>query len=204
MFETMVAFNMADHIFGHAFEPPKGPMGYSRVLTQSRRPHKTTDGYICLLAYTDPQWERFWAEVGRPELKDDRRFNSLSSRAENIEEVYRLAGDFIRKRTTSEWLEVLPRLEIPCGEIVELENIPDDPHLQAIGFFRQKVHHTEGKVTLPDVAVQFKRTPGSIERLQPRLGEHSREILREVGYADIEIDNMSTSGATNQSTETEE
>ena len=118
----MVAVNMADHIFGHAFEPPKGPMGYSRVLTQSRRPHKTTDGYICLLAYTDPQWERFWAEVGRPELKDDRRFNSLSSREENIEEVYRLAGDFIRKRTTSEWLEVLPRLEIPCGEIVELDS----------------------------------------------------------------------------------
>ena len=204
MFETMVAFNMADHIFGHAFEPPEGPMGYSRVLAQSRRPYKTTDGYICLLAYTDPQWERFWAEVGRPELKDDPRFNSLSSRADNIEEVYRLAGDFIRKRTTSEWLEVLPRLEIPCGEIVELENIPDDPHLQAIGFFHQMVHPTEGKVTLPDVAVQFKRTPGSIERLQPRLGEHSREILREVGYGDIEIDNMSTSGATNQSTETEE
>ncbi|MFT5489488.1 MAG: crotonobetainyl-CoA:carnitine CoA-transferase CaiB-like acyl-CoA transferase, partial [Alphaproteobacteria bacterium] len=80
MFETMVAFNMADHIFGYTFDPPEGPMGYSRVLTPSRRPYKTTDGFICLLAYTDIQWVRFWEEVGRSELKDDPRFDSLSSR----------------------------------------------------------------------------------------------------------------------------
>jgi crotonobetainyl-CoA:carnitine CoA-transferase CaiB-like acyl-CoA transferase len=76
MFESMVAFNMADHIFGYTFDPPEGPMGYSRVLTPSRRPYKTTDGYICLLAYTDIQWVRFWEEVGRPDLKDDPRFDS--------------------------------------------------------------------------------------------------------------------------------
>ena len=139
MLETMVAFNMADHIFGHAFEPPEGPMGYSRVLTPSRRPYKTLDGYICLLAYTDPQWERFWAEVGVPELKDDPRFDSLASRADNIEAVYSLAGEYIATRNTAEWLEVLPRLEIPCGEIVELESLPDDPHLQAVEFFALKI-----------------------------------------------------------------
>ena len=196
MLETMVAFNMADHIFGHAFDPPEGPMGYSRVLTPSRRPYKTADGYICLLAYTDPQWERFWAEVGVPELKDDPRFDTLVSRADNIEAVYRLAGEYIATRTTAEWLEVLPRLEIPCGEIVELESIPDDPHLQAVGFFREEEHPTEGTVTIPDIAVQFDRTPGSIDRLQPKLGEHSGEILREAGYGDEEIQELRASGAT--------
>ena len=196
MLETMVAFNMADHIFGHAFDPPEGPMGYSRVLTPSRRPYKTTNGYICLLAYTDPQWERFWAEVGVPELKDDPRFDTLASRADNIEAVYRLAGEYIATRTTAEWLEVLPRLEIPCGEIVELESIPDDPHLQAVRFFREEEHPTEGTVTIPDIAVQFDRTPGSIDRLQPKLGEHSGEILREAGYGDEEIQELRASGAT--------
>lgn len=197
MLETMVAFNMADHIFGHAFDPPEGPMGYSRVLTPSRRPYKTTDGYICLLAYTDPQWERFWAEVGVPELKDDPRFDSLASRADNIEAVYSLAGDYVATRTTAEWLEILPRLEIPCGEIVELEALPDDPHLQAVGFFREEDHPTEGKVTIPDIAVQFGRTPGSIDRLQPKLGEHSEEILREAGYGAADIEQLRASGATN-------
>jgi crotonobetainyl-CoA:carnitine CoA-transferase CaiB-like acyl-CoA transferase len=196
MFETMVAFNMADHIFGYTFDPPEGPMGYSRVLTPSRRPYKTTDGFICLLAYTDIQWVRFWEEVGRPDLKDDPRFDSLSSRADNIEAVYSLAGEFIATRSTADWLETLPRLEIPCGEIVELENIPDDPHLQAVGFFRKEAHPTEGNITVPDTPVQFSCTPASIDRLQPKLGEHSVEILREAGLGDDEIEEMRASGAT--------
>jgi crotonobetainyl-CoA:carnitine CoA-transferase CaiB-like acyl-CoA transferase len=197
MFETMVAFNMADHIFGYTFDPPEGPMGYSRVLTPSRRPYKTTDGFICLLAYTDIQWVRFWAEVGRPELKDDPRFDSLASRADNIEAVYSLAGEFIATRSTADWLDILPRLEIPCGEIVALEAIPDDPHLQAVGFFRKEIHPTEGAITVPDTPVQFSRTPASIDRLQPNLGEHSAEILREAGLSDDDIKTMRASGATN-------
>lgn len=197
MFETMVAFNMADHIFGHTFDPPEGPMGYSRVLTPSRRPYRTTDGYICLLAYTDIQWVRFWEEVGRPELRDDPRFDSLASRADNIEAVYSLAGEFIATRSTRDWLDTLERLEIPCGEITELEEIPNDPHLRAVGFFRTEDHPTEGKVTIPDTPVQFSRTPASIDRLQPKLGEHSAEILREAGLADDEVDRMRASGATN-------
>jgi crotonobetainyl-CoA:carnitine CoA-transferase CaiB-like acyl-CoA transferase len=196
MFETMVAFNMADHIFGYTFDPPEGPMGYSRVLTPSRRPYKTTDGFICLLAYTDIQWVRFWEEVGQPELKDDPRFDSLATRADNIEAVYSLAGEFIATRSTADWLDILPRLEIPCGEIVELENMPDDPHLQAVGFFRSEDHPTEGAITVPDTSVQFSRTPASIDRLQPKLGEHSAEVLREAGLGDDEIEEMRASGAT--------
>jgi crotonobetainyl-CoA:carnitine CoA-transferase CaiB-like acyl-CoA transferase len=196
MFETMVAFNMADHIFGYTFDPPEGSMGYSRVLTPSRRPYKTTDGFICLLAYTDIQWVRFWEEVGRPELKDDPRFDSLATRADNIEAVYSLAGKFIATRSTADWLEVLPRLEIPCGEIVELEDIPNDPHLQAVGFFRKETHPTEGDIIVPDTPVQFSRTPASIDRLQPKLGEHSAEVLREAGLSENEIEEMRAIGAT--------
>ena len=196
MFETMVAFNMADHIFGYTFDPPEGSIGYSRVLTPSRRPYKTTDGFICLLAYTDIQWVRFWEEVGRPELKDDPRFDSLATRADNIEAVYSLAGEFIATRSTADWLEVLPRLEIPCGEIVELEDIPNDPHLQAVGFFRKETHPTEGDIIVPDTPVQFSRTPASIDRLQPKLGEHNAEVLREAGLSENEIEEMRAIGAT--------
>ena len=172
-------------------------MGYSRVLAPSRRPYKTRDGYICLLAYTDSQWERFWAEVGEPNLKDDPRFNNLSSRADNIEVVYSLSAKFISTRTTAEWLEVLSRLEIPCGEIIELESLPDDPHLQAINFFRTEHHPTEGAITIPDIPIQFDRTPGAINRLQPKLGEHTNEILLEAGYDFVEIDSLRASGAIN-------
>ena len=196
MYETMVAFNMADHIFGHAFSPPLGPMGYSRVLTPSRRPYRTADGHICMLVYTDSQWRRFWAEVGRPELIDDPRFDSLGSRADNIEALYSLAAGFVAERTTEQWMETLTRLDIPCGRSVVLEDIPDDPHLRDIGFFRTETHPTEGDVMLPEPPVRFARTPAAIDRLQPKLGEHSAEILREAGYGDDEIEEMRVSGAT--------
>ena len=196
MFETMVAFNMADHIFGHAFDPPEGPIGYSRVLAPSRRPYRTRDGHICMLAYTDPQWKRFWAEAGRPDYAGDSRFDTLAARADNIEEVYRTAASLIAGRTTDDWLAALARLDIPCARITPLDALADDPHLAEIGFFRKATHPREGEINLADTPVRFSRTPAAIRRLQPGLGEHSAEILREAGIGDSEIAAMRASGAT--------
>ncbi len=120
MFETMVAFNLTEHLFGHGFEPPEGPMGYSRVLAPWRRPYPTSDGHICMLAYTDGQWRRFWDEVGKPELIDDERFATLSSRSENIEELYRIAGSCLADRTSESWLATLGELDIPSAPISAL------------------------------------------------------------------------------------
>ena len=196
MFETMVAFNMADHIFGHAFDPPEGPIGYSRVLAPSRRPYRTRDGHICMLAYTDPQWKRFWEEAGRPEYAGDSRFGTLAARADNIEEVYRTAASLIAGRTTDDWLATLARLDIPCARVTLLDALADDPHLAEIGFFRKATHPREGGINLADTPVRFSRTPAAIRRLQPGLGEHSAEILREAGIGDSEIAAMRASGAT--------
>jgi crotonobetainyl-CoA:carnitine CoA-transferase CaiB-like acyl-CoA transferase len=187
MFETMVAFNMAEHLFGHAFDPPVGPMGYSRVLAPWRRPYRTRDGYLCTLVYTDVQWRRFWAEVGRAGLADDPRFDSLASRSDNIEELYRLAGECIAERTTADWMKTMARLDIPAAPIATLEDLPNDPHLAAVGFFRKAQHPSEGGIVMPDIPMKFARTPAEIARLQPRLGEHSVEILREAGLSDAEI-----------------
>ena len=196
MFETMVSFVLTEHLCGHTFFPPEAPAGYARVLAPWRRPYKTKDGHICVLAYTDPQWQKFWTAVGRPDLADDARFDTLSSRSRNIAELYRLAGDCLVDRTTDAWLPIFQDLEIPAARISSLEDLWHNPHLIKIAFFKQVKHPTEGEIVVPDMAVRFSDTPASIERLQPKLGEHGREVLGEAGLSDREIEKLVASGAT--------
>ena len=88
MFETMVAFVLAEHLFGHCFTPPQGALGYTRVLGAWRRRYKTRDGYICMMAYTEMQWRKFWSGVGKPEICDDPRFDSIATRSRNVVALY--------------------------------------------------------------------------------------------------------------------
>jgi crotonobetainyl-CoA:carnitine CoA-transferase CaiB-like acyl-CoA transferase len=194
MFETMVAFLMVEHLHGGTFVPQKETLGYSRVLAPWRRPYRTSDGYVCMLAYNDGQWRRFWDALGKPEMMKDARFATMAERSRNIDEVYRIAGEELANRTTGEWIALFDRIEIPAGPVNSLEDVLDDPHLDAIGFFRQMTHPTEGEVVMPDVPVRFAQSPAGIGRLPPRLGENGREILQEIGLRSDEIESLSASG----------
>ena len=194
MFETMVAFIMVEHLHGRSYVPEQGTPGYARVLAPWRRPYPTADGYLCMLAYTDAQWRRFWSEVGKPEMMQDARFVDMAARSRNIDEVYRLAGEPLTSRPTAQWIETFDALEIPAGPVKTLSEVIDDPHLEAIGFFKHMQHPTEGELVMPDVPVRFAETPAAIDRLPPRLGEHGREILQEIGMRTDEIDALASSG----------
>ncbi len=195
MFETMAAFNLTEHIYGRAFDPGEAAMGYPRVLVPWRRPYPTADGYICMLAYTDEQWRRFWREVGRPEMIDDARFDSLKSRSDNIDALYRIAGECLEERTSAAWAETFERLEIPAAPVTTLEELMCDPHLEAVGFFHRVRHPSEGGIVLTDPPVRFSDTAPGIRRLQPRFGEHSAEILAEGGLSEGEIAALFAAGA---------
>lgn len=180
MFETMAAFNLLEHMAGKTFRPQQGSIGYDRLLSPWRRPYRTKDGYIAVMPYTTHQWQRFFEVCGRSDSNIDMLYQEAESRNQNIDALYGLVAELLRERTTAEWLVLMQEADIPHGEVLSLGDLFDNEHLEAVGFFSDDTHPTEGDVTVVNVPVAFSRTPASIRRLAPRLGEHtSRAIIDE-------------------------
>jgi crotonobetainyl-CoA:carnitine CoA-transferase CaiB-like acyl-CoA transferase len=174
MFETMAQFVLSDHAGGGAFVPPEGEMGYRRLLARTRRPYATQDGYILVMVYTDRHWRDFSALAGCPGLLDeDARFASQEERTRHAEAVGGMLEAQLRRRTTHDWLDALQAIDIPCCKVNALEDLFEDPHLQAVGFFQEVEHPTEGKLKVSRFPVQFSRSPAEIRALAPNLGEHN-------------------------------
>ncbi len=180
MFESMVSFNLIEHLAGETFRPAVGPMGYDRVLSPHRRPYRTRNGHIGLLPYTTAQWKRFFDVAGRPDLAADARVADPVTRSQHINELYAILAEVVAERTTEEWLEVLANADVPVTRIMTLEELLREEHLERTGFFRGETHASEGEIRTIGIPVRFSRTPGDIRRQAPRLGEHREEILREV------------------------
>jgi len=195
MFETMSAFNLIEHMGGHAFEPPIGPMGYTSVRSGIRRPQRTKDGHISLWPVTDAQWIRFFKLIGRPELADDCRFNSLAARASSPELVSELFDQVLPLRTTDEWIALCRPEDLPAAAVNTLEDLLVDRHLDSVNFWRMERHPTEGVLRTVASPISLSDSPPSIRRLAPRLGEHTREILKEFSFSDDEIDKLVAIGA---------
>src|SRR5262249_45974942 len=123
MLETMTAFVMAEHLGGLTFEPPLGPPGYSRMLAPDRRPHRTADGHICILPYTDRHWRDFCRLAGRPELCDDPRLSDAETRSRHVAELYALIAECVRDRPTTYWLDRLKSADIPGGPVNPLADL---------------------------------------------------------------------------------
>ena len=196
MFETMVNFVMAEHLWGMTFDPPKGSPGYVRLMSHHRKPYQTLDGYIAILPYLDAHWEKFCKLTGHPELIDESRFLTLADRVRNIDDTYRLTGEIMATRKTGDWLKLFDKSGVPVIVVNTLEDLATDPHLQATGFWQFVEHPTEGRLRMPSFPVNFSATPASIRRHAPRLGEHSQEVLREAGLSDTEIAQLMAAGAT--------
>ena len=195
MFETMVSFLMVEHIYEHGFEPPLGPLGYKRLTTPLRRPHRCKDGYITVLPYSDKHWGQFFRIAGRPELADDPRFANHGTRNEHIHEIYGLLAEAIAEKSTQEWMALCEEAQIPCMPVMSLDDVFNDPHMADVDMFERHDHPTEGRVVITKPPVTYSESPGSIRRQAPRLGQHGAEVLSELGFDDDTIQAMQGTGA---------
>ena len=181
MFETMAQFVLADHIGGRAFDPPAGPAGYRRLLSRTRGPYATKDGYLSVVVYVDRHWRAFSTMVGVPDLLDtDARFQSQESRTQHAEAVGQFLSDHLVRRTNAQWLAALYQADIPVCPVNSIDDLFEDSHLKAVKFFEEADHPTEGKLTICRFPVRFSETPASTRRLAPNLGEHNDELAARV------------------------
>ena len=194
MFEGLAAFNMIEHQWGHVFEPPLGPMGYQPVSTASRRPYKTLDGYIALLPYSDEHWRSFFKLAGEPQIMEDPRFATFPARQKYFREVWAEIERQAARKTNAEWLSLLSTADVPHSVVNRLEDLPANPHLESIHFWTLSQHPSEGMLRYPGTPIDFSESPMRMTRMQPKLGEHSGEILKELGYAERDIQTMLGAG----------
>ena len=188
MFETMVGFVLGDHLGGLSFVPPSTGWRLRRLIAEIGGPCRlpmaisarwsipTNSGFASLTA------------IGRDDLADtDSRFGSFASRMEHVSYVYGWLSDIFLTRTSGEWIDLLDAADVPVMAMHTFETVLRDPHLADAGFFNMVEHPSEGSTIAMANPVQMSATPVEITRYAPLLGEHTVEVLQELGVPEERI-----------------
>ena len=197
MFETMTAYLLVEHFYGHHLADRQESAGYPRALTKWRQPYKSIDGLISVMPYTDRHWQLFFKAAGYDDHANDPRFANIEARTEHIAFVYETLGNIIATQTSAYWLGLCETNQIPAAVVNRLEDLEHDPHLKSVGMF-QDVDDEWGNT------YRFVRNPVTMQSskvapaLAPRLGQHTEMILREAGLSDQAIADMIKTGAAKQ------
>ena len=178
---------------------PEGMMQYTVVGAEATsadpndRPDlvfKTSDGYLTAGTISDSEWQGFCKASGDPELAKDPRFATPSARSVNATARINKMAEYIAQHSTAEWLERLDAADVPCAPILRRGEIIDNEQVVARGLITEFDQPTVGRVRQPKPAARFSVNEAVIGGPAPRVGEHSREVLRELGYDEGAIDRM--------------
>lgn len=165
-----------------------GPLGSAHILTAPYQAFEASDGYINIGGANQSNWERIAEVLGHPEWRSDPRFSDNTARMRNLDALVEAMNAVLRTRTRAEWLALLDAAGVPAGPVHSLGEALDHPQTRARGMVVDLVHPDAGPTRAMGCPVHLSRTPAAITRPAPRLGEHTREVLRDAGYADAEID----------------
>ena len=195
MLENMASFVSSEHLGAATFDPPVGPTGDGRLLSPNYRPVPTKDGYVTVRPNTNAQAFAFFDAIGRPELKTDPRFDSAATRTRNAADYFEVQATSLGGKTTDEWVELFDKLDVPAARYNSIDDLLTDPHLKDVGFYKEEHHPSEGKIRRTRPANIFSGGGRTRPLPAPRLGEHTAEVLAEVGYSEAEIAAMKDAGA---------
>jgi crotonobetainyl-CoA:carnitine CoA-transferase CaiB-like acyl-CoA transferase len=156
---------------------------------------RTKDGFINIAANKQEQWEAVADALGLPELKTDPRFRERDTRKKNRRALTPLLEERLTTRNAAEWVDVLNARDVPAGAILTLPQALDQPQIRERNTFNTVTAEGIGPIRLFNLTAKFSETPGAVSSPPPRLGEHTCEVLKSVGYGDDDIRSLREAGA---------
>ncbi|MEV7598226.1 CoA transferase [Kitasatospora sp. NPDC089797] len=181
MVDTMLAFNLVEHLGAAALEPD-GAFGSPRSLSPERRAQRTADGWMCILPQSDRNWRDFTAFAGRPELAEDPRFTTGPDRARHADALYRVMAELTPLHPSARWQEFCDRTGIAAAPVLDLEAAATTAYAREGGLLYEAEHPTEGRYRVIGRPVRYSADPEPPLRPCPGIGQHTDEVLREAGF----------------------
>src|SRR4029079_14831771 len=155
--------------------------------------YETKNGFMTAAVMTNKEWTAMSRAVGHPEWLEDPRFTTPALRDTNIDARLQMIQDVLKTRTTEEWLERLGAEQVACAPVLTREQVIAHPQIAASGILLESDHPTAGRLRQTRTAARFA-TPTVVRRGAPRLGEHSAEVLAELGLSADEIAGLRRQG----------
>lgn len=172
-----------------------GPLGSAHPLTAPYQAFETSDGWITVGGSNQGTWHRLIEAVELPELAEDARFRENTDRMQHVDELAAILGERFKRRSTTEWLTLLEEGGVPAGPVASIGDMLKFPQTLARDMVVEVDHSKLGPVRTLGFPVKFSETPASVDRGAPLLGEHTPEVLADLGYTEDEIHQLIRSGA---------
>jgi formyl-CoA transferase len=175
-------------------EPP-GPMGSAHPLSAPYQAFRTADGHVIVGAGSQALFRRLCGALGVDALVDDPRFKNPKDRSDNRAALTTELEKALVRRTSREWIDVLNAAGVPSGPIYDVKEVFEDEHVRSLGLATPVQHPKLGEIRVQSPAVTLSRTPGQIRTAAAEAGEHTDDILRELGYSPEQIVQLRRDGA---------
>ncbi len=193
MLDTVVSFLWASDMGGQTFVGKE--ISTQRAATFIDLIYETKTDYISVSAMTNKQWHALNNAVGHPEWKDDERFKNPALRDLNANERLQMTQDALLTKTAEEWLTILDEAGVPCIPVLKRKEMINHPQVLASELILEHEHPIAGKLRQTRPAARFSKTQPEIRRGAPLHGEHTNEILKEIGLSEEELLDLKESGA---------
>ena len=197
MLDAVIAFVWPEAMAYHTFVSPEVP----KINPVARRDmvYDTSDSYIIVSTVAHREWQAFCRAAGRRDWLEDPRFQNTAGLVAHAAERLEMMAEVLKTRTTEHWLEVLDEADVPCAPVLTRDNVHLNPQVQANGIIVEQEHPVVGLVRQARPAEQMDVTPSAISGPAPTLGQHTEEVLLEMGLNHERISELRESGALGES-----